>query len=72
MDGLEDDVSGQATVLRIDLLSEVGRQAASLYGVKAVPTTLLFDGAGQIVLRETGLPDRGAFRAKVAELAGRP
>lgn len=72
MDGIEDDVSGQATVLRLDLLSDVGREAASLYGVSSVPTTLLFDGAGQVVMRETGLPDRGAFRAKVAELAGRP
>ncbi len=72
MDGIEDDVRGQAAVVRLDLLSGVGREAASLNGVKTVPTTLLFDGTGQVVLRESGLPDRDAVRAKVAELAGRP
>jgi len=72
VDGIEDDVRGQAAVVRRDLLSGVGREAASLYGVKTVPTTLLFDGTGQVVLRESGLPDRDAVRAKVAELAGRP
>lgn len=59
---------GQATVLRIDLLSRVGREAARAYEVRVVPTTLLFDGKGRVVLRETGLPDAEHFRARVAEL----
>mgnify|MGYP005855608331 CR=1 FL=1 len=59
---------GQATVLRIDLLSGVGREAARAYGVRMVPTTLLFDGEGRVVLRETGLPDAERFRVRVAEL----
>lgn len=62
---------GQATVLRIDLLSKVGREAARTYDVKIVPTTLLFDGEGRVVLRETGLPDAERFRARVAELTAR-
>lgn len=70
MDGLERDVRGRATVLRLDLLSGVGREAARAYDVKMVPTTLLFDGAGRVVLRETGMPDAGRFRAAVSELAG--
>ena len=69
MDGLERDVKGQATVLRLDLLSGIGREAARAYGVTIVPTTLLFDGEGRVVLRETGLPDAGRFRAAVSELA---
>ncbi len=68
MDGLERDVRGQATVLRLDLLSGVGREAARTYEVRIVPTTLLFDGEGRIVLRETGLPDAERFRARVTEL----
>ncbi len=55
-------------MLRLDLLSGVGREAARTYEVRIVPTTLLFDGEGRIVLRETGLPDAERFRARVTEL----
>lgn len=70
MDGLEKDLRGRATVLRLDLLSGVGRDAARAYGVKVVPTTLLFDGNGQIVLRQTGSVDASAIRARVRALTG--
>ena len=69
MDGLEQDLKGRATVLRLDLLSRVGRDAASQYGVKAVPTTLLFDGSGQVILRQVGSVDADAIRAQVTDLA---
>jgi hypothetical protein len=69
VDGLEQDLKGRATVLRLDLLSGVGRDAASQYGVKAVPTTLLLDGSGQVVLRQVGSVDAGTIRAQVADLA---
>ncbi len=68
MDGLERDLKGQAAVLRLDMLSGIGRDAASQYGVKAVPTTLLFDGNGQVVLRQVGSVDAGAIRVQIAEL----
>jgi thioredoxin-related protein len=68
VDRLEDDLKGRAKVLRLDMLSGVGRAAASQYGVRAVPTLLLFDGNGEIVLRQVGTMDAGAIRAKVAEL----
>lgn len=61
-------MKGQATVLRIDLLSGVGREAARAYRIRIVPTTLLFDGEGHEVLREAGLPDAERFRVRVAEL----
>ncbi|MBN1965434.1 MAG: thioredoxin family protein [Anaerolineae bacterium] len=67
MDGLEKDLAGRATVLRIDLLSSVGREAAQEYGVKIVPTTLLFGGNGELIHRQTGRPDADVFRAKVEE-----
>jgi len=70
VDRLEKDLHGRADVLRLDLLSGVGRQAAGAYGVKAVPTTLVFDGAGQVVYRQVGGVDAKAIRGQVAALVG--
>ena len=67
VNGLEQDIKGQAEVLRMDLLSDVGRATARQYGVSVVPTMLVFDGRGQIVLRQTGIPDAGAIKAAVTE-----
>lgn len=68
MDGLEDDLQGRADVVYLDLLSDVGRDAASTYDVKAVPTLLVFDGAGNVILRQSGLPDPGAVKDAIAAL----
>ena len=57
MDGLEADLAGRADVLRVDLLSEIGREAAARYGVCLVPSILVFDGAGNLVQRSEGLPN---------------
>jgi hypothetical protein len=69
VDGLGRDLKGRAAVLRLDLLSGVGRQAASAYGVKVVPSMLVFDGNGDLVLRQAGKVDAGPIRAQVAALA---
>jgi thioredoxin-related protein len=69
VDGLERDLKGRAAVLRLDLMSGVGREAASQFGVKAVPTTLVFDGSGQVILRQVGSVDAGAIRTQIADLA---
>ncbi len=68
VDGLEADLQGRAAVLRLDILTGVGREAMRRYGVIAVPTTFLFDGKGQPVLRQVGLPDASAIQAGVAAL----
>ena len=68
MDGLEDDLNGQAEVLRIDLLSDVGRKTAGGYDVSVVPTFLVFDGDGRLVYRQTGMPDTGAIKEHVRAL----
>lgn len=47
MDGIEKELSGRARVLRVDVLSTVGRQLAARYGVRGVPTLVIFDGHGQ-------------------------
>ena len=68
MDGLTEDLQGHADVLLIDLLGEVGKQTAGRYDVRSVPTFLVFDGQGNVVLRQSGRPDVDAIKAKVAEL----
>ncbi len=47
MDGIEKELSGRARVLRVDVLSTAGRQLAARYGVRGVPTLIIFDGHGQ-------------------------
>ena len=69
VNGIKHDVQGRADVVFLDLLSDVGRQAARLYGVKVVPALLVFDGQGTIVYRQSGLPDAGAVKAAVAAYA---
>jgi hypothetical protein len=58
VDGIEKDLKGTAEVVRLNLLSEVGRKAASRYGVPAVPTILVLDAASNVIYRRTGMPDR--------------
>ncbi|HMR67598.1 MAG TPA: hypothetical protein PKE64_26605 [Anaerolineae bacterium] len=41
-------------VIRLDMLSRVGREAASSYGVWLVPAVVLFDGQGQKVTQQLG------------------
>jgi thioredoxin-related protein len=57
VDRLERDLEGQAQVLRLSIMSGVGRELAARYGVRGVPTFLLFDGSGQIVHYQVGRLD---------------
>lgn len=58
MNGIEKDLEGTARVIRLDINSEVGKAGAGTYGVTSVPTTLVLDGAGDVLHRETGIPSR--------------
>lgn len=68
MDGIEKDLEDTARVIRLDISSELGKSVAGSYGVTSVPTTLVLDGAGAEVYRDTGLPSRKKVvaRAKAA------
>ncbi|MBC7225674.1 MAG: thioredoxin family protein [Thermoflexales bacterium] len=66
VDRLEKELGGTAKVLRIDVMSQAGLTLAREYGVSAVPTFIVFDGGGQVVYAQAGLPDRAAIRAAVA------
>ena len=57
VDRLERDLEGQAQVLRLSIMSSVGREFAARYGVRGVPTFLLFDGAGQMFHYQVGRLD---------------
>jgi hypothetical protein len=71
VDGLELDLAGQVDVIRLDILTGLGRSAAALYGVRAVPTLLVVDGQGQIAHQTAGIPtDPGLVRAAALALTG--
>lgn len=65
MNGIEAQVGNRVEIIRLDLLSAIGRQAARQYGVHMVPATLLFDGQGEIVERQTGMPEAGRVIALI-------
>ena len=54
MDGIERDLEDQADVLRLRVTDSVGRQLAARYAVRQVPTLVVLDGGGNVVLRQSG------------------
>lgn len=62
MDRLEKDLEGQVRVLRLSVMSPVGRQLAAGYGVRGVPTFILFDDGGQLIRRDVGRVDADYIR----------
>ena len=53
-------------VVRLSILSQAGQEAAQRYGVKGVPTFLVFDGQGNLIERQVGFPDRSKIKALIA------
>lgn len=68
MDGIERDLEGEAEVLRLGVTNGVGRELAIRYGVRSVPTLVLLDGSGDVVLKQAGVPRRGEIVAAVEQL----
>jgi thioredoxin-related protein len=69
---LEAQLSDKAKVIRLDIFSRVGRQAAARFGVRGVPLFVLLDGQGQVIYSQYGIPLPGRFVEKVDYLiAGR-
>jgi thioredoxin-related protein len=68
VDGLERDLKGKSAVLRLDVLSQSGRQAASHFGVRGVPTLLVVDGNGAPVLTQVGWLQPAEVQAQVDRL----
>lgn len=57
VNGIEAQMGNMVEIIRLDLLGAIGRQAAREYGVYIVPATLLFDGKGELIDRQTGMPE---------------
>jgi len=68
VDRLEHQLDGKAEVIRLDMLSGVGRQAAVRFGVRAAPTLVVLDGEGQVALTQVGLIRPGDVQARVEKL----
>ena len=68
MDGLEQDLVNKAEVVRLDVTSSIGRQAAAMYGVRATPTLIVIDGQGQPVLTQLALVRPGPIKAQIDAL----
>ena len=49
MDGLERELEGQAQVVRLNVLDDVGGELAIRYMIRGVPTLLVLDGDGRVV-----------------------
>ncbi len=68
VDGIEKDLRGKADVVRLNMLSRVGREIASRYGVPAVPTLVVLDPDGNVIHHRTGTPDRREVVSRVSAL----
>ncbi len=68
MDRLERELEGEARVLRLSALGSVGRQLAARYGVRGVPTFLLFDGGGDVVHYQVGRLDANQVKSEIDAL----
>ena len=69
VDGIERDLEGQAQVVRLSVMSAIGSRTAQRYGVRGVPTLIIFDGSGALVSRSTGIPNRENVVAQVLGLS---
>jgi thioredoxin-related protein len=58
VDGIEREIVNQARVVRIDVNSSQGRELAMHFGVRGVPTLLVFDGTGNVLLNQVGRINR--------------
>ncbi len=58
VDGIEKDLAGRATMIRLDVTKNVGQRIASRYQVRVLPTLLILDEQGHIRQMYEGLPDR--------------
>ncbi|MGC9336240.1 MAG: TlpA family protein disulfide reductase [Anaerolineae bacterium] len=55
-------------MLRLSVLNPVGRELGARYGVRGVPTFLLFDGAGTMVYYQVGRLDGDRMKAEIDSL----
>jgi hypothetical protein len=69
VDGIENDLEDRASVICLSVMSDIGGRAAQRYGVRGVPTLLIFDGRGNLVEQSVGVPNRKGIVAQVLDLS---
>jgi len=69
VDGLEHDLQGHARVMRLNVMNSVGMNVARRFGVRGVPTFIVFDGQGKVVETQVGIPNRAKITLVVRALA---
>ena len=69
VDGIERDLGDQAQVVRLSVMSGTGSRAAQRYGVKSIPTTIIFGGSGDVVSQIVCVPNRQDVVAQVLDLS---
>jgi hypothetical protein len=70
--GLETDLAGQATVVRLDLFSEDGRAFFTRHALNAVPAIVVLDPSGAVRYRGIGVPNPAPIRQAVRESTAPP
>jgi thioredoxin-related protein len=68
VDRLEDELP-QVPVVRINTSSPTGSELAAQFSVRGIPTLLVVDGAGQVVLRQVGRIERASVIEALNALA---
>lgn len=65
VDGLEQELKGQLTVIRLNIQENVGRELAPVYGFEYTPTFIFFDAQGNELWREVGELDVERVRQSI-------
>jgi thioredoxin-related protein len=68
VNGIEKDLEGQAKVVRVNLLSKLGRELSRTYDVRAIPAMIIFDGGGRARYSHQGVPNRHRIVQEVSQL----
>ena len=72
MHGLENELAGQATVVRLDLFQPEGRAFFTRHALNTVPAIVVLDPGGAVRYRGIGLPNPDLIRQAVRESTGLP
>ncbi len=65
VDGIENELTGTAEVIRLDANSALGRELSQRFGIAGLPTLLVIDGAGGVIYRQSGPPAKDKVLAAV-------
>ncbi|MHB1356303.1 MAG: thioredoxin family protein [Anaerolineae bacterium] len=72
VDGIEREAADRSRVVRIDATSAQGSELAQRFGVRGVPTVLVFDGSGTVVLSQVGRISRLEVINTITHLMAQP